>query len=269
MQTIKNLIYIILNFLTFPFKPSRASILMYHSVGGNGFFFSVTPDDFEKQMNYLKKKKYRVVGLADLVDKIRRGERIKPKTVVITLDDGFLDNYENVYPVLKKHNFPATIFIATKYVGSEMKVTEGNLKMINWDQMKEMKASGLFEFASHTHSHPKMKNLSLNDFVVEMDESRKAFTARLYYGQVGQVRKIFAYPKGEFTQEQNNYLKENGIISFGVSSGLASAKSDLQNIPRNFIYRDCSFAEFKGKIGYGVVFYNFIKSFVPWKRKTI
>src|SRR3989344_3122644 len=102
-----------------------ASILMYHSIAENGVFFTVKPSEFERQMKYLSKNK-----------------KIPRKTVVLTFDDGYLDNYENAFPVLKKYNFPATIFVATGFVGGKKNNSSNEpLSMMTWEKMRSIRLS--------------------------------------------------------------------------------------------------------------------------------
>ena len=64
---------------------------------------------------------YHPVSLADAVQQIREGQKFRPGTVAITFDDGYLDVYQNAYPLLKAYNIPATLFITTGVIGNECK----------------------------------------------------------------------------------------------------------------------------------------------------
>ena len=94
-------------------------VLPYHSVvdNPNPFFPQVSLSLFEKHMAHLAKN-YRVIDFETLMERIRSKESIR-KCVVITFDDGFLDNLEVVAPVLKKYNFPATIFLTTDFIDNK------------------------------------------------------------------------------------------------------------------------------------------------------
>lgn len=98
-----------------------AIILMYHSIinSKNDNFidqtYAMNVDDFERQMKFLFKHRY-VISMDELSQKLTEGETPKRGTVVITFDDGYLDNYELAAPILKKYNLPATIYLATGYV---------------------------------------------------------------------------------------------------------------------------------------------------------
>lgn len=108
---------------------SSAVILVYHRVGPQEDTWSslpVSPLDFERQIRYLYQA-YEVLPLDKLVQYIQEGKTLPPKAAVITFDDGYKDNYSYAYPILKKYNVPATIFLATGHIGT------GNLFW--WDKV--------------------------------------------------------------------------------------------------------------------------------------
>jgi len=95
---------------------NKASILMYHRVPGSpfsagGFCFNV----FEKQINYLVKH-YNIISLEELVTHLKNGRSLPNNAVTITFDDGYVDNYLYAYPILKKYNAPASIFLSTNFI---------------------------------------------------------------------------------------------------------------------------------------------------------
>jgi len=96
----------------------RFQILSYHKVSPDAhpFFAPIHPAVFEQQMQFLKSC-YRVMSLEELVDRTICGD-IPTRSVAITFDDGYRDNYEYAFPILKKYQLPATIFIATGAIGT-------------------------------------------------------------------------------------------------------------------------------------------------------
>jgi len=98
---------------------SQVAILMYHRVVPQRDIwflpYSITVSDFENQLKYLIKQ-YTILSLDELVDHIYEQKPLPKKAVVITLDDGYKDNYRYAYPILKKYGVPATIFLATGYI---------------------------------------------------------------------------------------------------------------------------------------------------------
>ncbi|MDD2753541.1 MAG: polysaccharide deacetylase family protein [Candidatus Portnoybacteria bacterium] len=260
-ETIKKIIYLFLNAFSIAarlfYRSPRVSILMYHSIGDNGAFFTVTPKEFAWQMAYLNEHDFQVVSLAQLTGKLKRGEKLSDKTVALTFDDGYADNFTSAWPILKKYNFPATIFLATDYIGRSFTNSENvRIKVLDQAQIKEMVSSGLVEFGSHTHTHPRLENLSAADFIKEVRQSKEALE-----DLIGQPCRLFAYPKGCFRNDFFAILKEMGFTAaFSVKEGLVSPGDELWALKRNFIYRAGGRAQFKGKLTYSVVIYNWPKN---------
>ncbi|MBI4352366.1 MAG: polysaccharide deacetylase family protein [Candidatus Omnitrophica bacterium] len=161
---------------------------MYHHVGYTTEKTSlyVTPETFERQMEFLKVHGYRVLPLAELVDRIHHGKNIPWNAVVITFDDGHVDNFNYAFPVLKKMNFPAAIFVITHNVNQEGWLTEEDLKILD--------ESGL-EIGSHTVHHAYLPKLKPEEAVLELTESKKALEEIL-----GHPITLLSYPAGGFTE---------------------------------------------------------------------
>lgn len=256
---IKNTIFFFLNIFFCFSRREKASVLMYHSVGENNIMFNVTPEDFERQMSYLKRKKYNVIKLSELASVMRNRAKFEKKTIVITLDDGFKNNYANAFHVLKKYNFPATIFLATAYIGKKMGNSFGvPLDIMSWEEAREMEESGLIDFAFHSHTHPQnMSELSFDDFRQEIEISKK-----LMFANLKKPLMFFAYPRGKFNQEQKEFLQQNGFdAGLEADDGLVKAGDDPFSIKRNFIYSKGGFSQFKGKLCSTVEVFNKIRDF--------
>lgn len=252
---IKEWIYSLMNILFYFINPPGASILMYHSIGKNDFLFNVAPDNFARQMRYLKDKNYKVAKLADIIEKIKNKEKISSKTVVITFDDGYKDNYSEAFSVLQENNFPATVFLSTFYIGGKF----NGLDILNWREIKEMENSGLIDFGFHSHTHPrKMADMDDKDFYREVKMSKEIINHN-----ISKPLFVFAYPKGSYNENQIEFLKKDGFLgAVAVNEGLAGQNDDIFKLKRNFIHKNCGLAEFKGKLGFSVVFYNFIKKII-------
>lgn len=253
---IKNAAYFSANIFSYFFPSSKSSVLMYHSIGDNGVLFTVTTEDLEKQLAFLKNKKYNVMRLADLIEKLKNKEKIPSKTIVLTFDDAYRDNYLNAFSLLKKYNLPATVFIPTAYVGKEMLNSEGkSIPVMSWAEAQEMEESGLVDFASHSHTHPMMNKISFEKFVNEVKTSENILNQNLKR----QV-KIFSFPKGKFKPEHTDYLKDQGYLgAVTVKEGLIYANDDLFTLKRNFVFSKGGFSQFKGKLGRSVEIMNWLK----------
>jgi len=178
-------------------------ILMYHSVSsadikpvfvighhreGKLRLLNVSPQSFDKQMGYLQNNGYQVISLDDYVEGNRQGKKFSHRTVVITFDDGYQDNYTNAFPILKKYHFPATIFLISDIVGI-------NPDILNWEQVKEMGKYGI-TFGSHTRHHAYLPSLSKGQMKDEILGSKRAIEEHL-----GKPVYYLAYPSGGFSEQ--------------------------------------------------------------------
>ena len=101
--------------------PRQTRILAYHRIDWLTNYpwgeLPVTPDEFEAQINYIVEH-YKVISLEELYISIQQKRKLPHNAVVITIDDGYKDIYTNAYPILKKYNIPATVFLATGSIGT-------------------------------------------------------------------------------------------------------------------------------------------------------
>jgi len=188
-------------------------VLMYHSVNPkvNPAMRSliVSPGSFERQMRFLKSHHYNVVSLDKVSRLMRDKKRIPSKTVAITFDDGFKDNYVYAYPVLKKLSFPATISVIYDEVGRP----EGD--RLSWDEIKEMQASGLITIGSHTFGpEPLVDIKSEAELRRQIIDSKKAFEEKLKTPVDG-----FCYVGGLFTPHIKELVKEAGY-KYAIATAL-------------------------------------------------
>ena len=130
---------------------AQVIVLCYHRLEGKaGGALSIDPGLFKQQMQEIKDRGLAVISMQDFLA-WRRGEKtIPPKSVLITIDDGYLSGYEVGFPVLKEFHYPATYFIYTEYVN------KGG-KSMTWDQLAELRDAGM-EIGSHTVSHVDLRH---------------------------------------------------------------------------------------------------------------
>ncbi|MFZ5753318.1 MAG: polysaccharide deacetylase family protein [Bacillota bacterium] len=143
-----------------PARSFAVPVLMYHHFAPPGLNIAynnviLAPARFERQMKYLKENRYNVIFLRELCEAMEKGKPLPPKTVVITMDDGYESNYVYAFPILKKYNIKATINLIVSFVKEENPTGFNPEKttFLSWKQVKEMQASGLVDFQSHTFNH--------------------------------------------------------------------------------------------------------------------
>jgi len=187
-----------------------AAVLMYHSVGapnGRTTCLDVTEEAFARQMAFLHARGFHVIRLAELADILRRGEKVKPRTVVITFDDGYDNNYTKAFPVLKKYGFPATIFVIAGRLGEDYDVARGvSARIMTPQMMQDMVASGLIDIGSHTKHHYYLPYVRNEALLWEEIRGSKTFLE----SAVGVPVVALAYPLGGYTRRTEEMARRAG-----------------------------------------------------------
>lgn len=182
----------------------KVPVLMYHGVSddtwGSAELF-VRPSDLEEELKYLQDNGYTPIWFSDLhrVDEIE-------KPVILTFDDGYKDNYEELFPLLQKYETKATVFVITHNLGY-------NKNFMTWEQAKEMADSGLVAIESHTVTHPHLNAISREQQIEELQGSYEAILE-----QIGRPPQVICYPYGDFnsdTQDIGRGYYQCGIMMNG------------------------------------------------------
>lgn len=181
-------------------------ILCYHRFGPRASKLTVTAAAFAAQMEYLARNGYRVISLQQLAGFLEAREPLPKKTVIITIDDGYRATYDIAYPILKKHGFPATVFLYSDFVGATDALT--------WAQMKEMAASRLIDIQPHSKTH---SNLTLR-LPGEPEARYRERVRREVDAPVGAIRErlalpsfTYAYPYGDVNDMVIGELTRVGV----------------------------------------------------------
>lgn len=193
-------------------------IIMYHSVSPlaqKKNLLAVSADTFERQMRFLKEHRYNVVSLEDLASLIKDRKSLPPRTLAITLDDGYEDNFIYAFPILKKYNLPATIFIIINEVGRP----QGD--RLSWEQINQMQSSGLVTFGSHTFGPEPLTNIYTSR-LVKFDiggyfKEQIAGSKMILEKKLGKPVNIFSYPEGRF----NEAIRQE-VIDAGYKAAVAT-----------------------------------------------
>ena len=147
-------------------------VLMYHKIGDypSGSELKklwVTTADFRKQLEYLRDHGYTAVDFRDWRDAEKGVKPLPVNPVMITFDDGYMNNYDLAFPPLKEFGMKGCIFLVyetlEKHNSWHDPKTEPWLKMLTWAQIQEMQESGLVEFGSHTMRHRNLAELPLDE----------------------------------------------------------------------------------------------------------
>lgn len=137
-------------------RPREVPILMYHGIGeGRESVWIVRTSDFEKHLQHLRREGYESILPSDLVAHRRWGKPLPRKPVILTFDDGYLNNLENAEPLLRKYGFRGIVYLITGLVADspgERKTYEGS-PCLTWDEVRAMRRRGVLTFGGHTRNH--------------------------------------------------------------------------------------------------------------------
>ena len=200
-------------------------VLNYHQVEPkDGNPLTLWPEQFEAQMEYLAAEGYTTITIDEMMDALENGTSLPEKSVIITFDDGYADNYEYAYPILKKYGFKATIFLIYDF-------TNTYPNYLTWDQVAEMKASGLIHFESHTMTHANLAELtSVDELRHEIADSHDLLSEKLGYDM-----HYIAYPGGRVNAEIERITSAAGYrggftVHYGLSTP-AEGRYQMDRIP--------------------------------------
>ena len=226
-----------------PARSADASvpILLYHRFDASsaGSAMVVTPPVFEQQLNWLADHGYKVARLGAVVDALRGGGQIDPRTVVITVDDSWRSQYTEMFPIILRHGIPLTLFVVAHAVSME------NAEL-TWDEIDEMTKSGLVDVQSHTLSHPHLLRMRARQrpavyqaFVnIELSGSKALLEEKLK-----RPVSYLAWPYGEVDADLERAASAAGYCAaFAVAGRQARAGDNPFALPR-IVVRDADRGE--------------------------
>lgn len=241
-------------------KKYEVPVIMYHRVINNAenegvYGTYIYEDMFKKHLQYLKDKNYTVITFKDL-DKIGWRNRFEKgkKYIILTFDDGYKDNYDLAFPILKEFNFKATIFLMGSLTYNEWDVKAGGerkFSLMSVEMIKEMQDYGI-EFGAHTFNHPKINTLSNEEIEHQIVDVKKPLEEK-----IGKEIITFAYPYGILNDYAKEMAKKAGYtFALATDSGSVCLSDDLYQIRRIAIFPNTNLFSFKRKVAGN---YNFIK----------
>lgn len=204
-------------------------ILLYHHIdAAMPASTSISRELFAEHMEYVAKNGYKVVPLAKLLSAVRKGRKIRPRTLAITFDDAYPSILHNALPVLQHHKWPFTVFASTEDIDRD---TEGYL---GWDELRELE-SHRGTIANHGHKHQHMLARQTDE---SNEEWRSRITGDIQFAQnrleaeLKRPAKLFSYPYGEFDAELIEVVSELGYLAVGQQSGPVGPHSSPYAAPR-------------------------------------
>jgi len=150
---------------------------------------SVSPQNFEAQLRYLRDEGYTTIHLSDLLYYLAQGQPLPKKPIVLTFDDGYRDNYDNAFFLLHKYDMVGTFFLITDFIDQE------RADYMTWPQVRVMVRCGM-ELGSHSRDHPELSGRSTDFLVWQVLGSREMIESR-----VGITPRFFSYPSGQYDDQ--------------------------------------------------------------------
>ena len=193
----------------YPAGEIRIPILMYHHVAdlGKSSRYSVSPQDFEKQISSLRSWGYTAISLSQLVQTIEQGGDLPVKPVAITFDDGYRDLYQNALPIMERYGYTGTAYVIVKYIGGG--------GYMNTKQLKELVDRG-WEVGSHSQTHANLRKIKSQLVENEIFNSRQALEEMLSIPVLS-----FSYPYGSANPTLLKLVQQAGY-KYGVGVGSSS-----------------------------------------------
>jgi len=223
-------------------------ILTYHRVGDPTHGppgITIPVSEFTWQADLLVKTGFTSYNLEAFIKTLHGTKESRGRTLLITFDDGYEEFYSVAWPILKERKLSATVFITTGVIGgvNSWDTSGGSLKILAKEQIVELSSDGL-DFGAHTHSHPQLPELSEEDALREIRESKAVLEELL-----GQSVRAFCYPYGRSTPMLKRIIASEGFAcAFASDTGPQDFKEDPFEIRRIGIFPGLTRAGFLRKI---------------------
>ena len=262
------LIFLMFFFGAVSAKEQQFLVLNYHDiVKAEGPFNStdVSILHFEEHLAWLKKTGYKIVSVQNILD-AAAGKALPDKAVLLVFDDGYQSFYTRVFPLLKKHHYPATLALVGTWMDGNVTANDPGKPLLTWGQIRELVQSGLVEIASHSYDLHKgvLANPQGNTqaaavtriyddpmLVYETDEEYRERihnallkSAEFIFQHAGIRPRVMVWPYGEYNQFAVQAAREAGMpITMGLIDG-TNTVADLSALRRLIISQDPDVNEF-------------------------
>ena len=232
-------------------------VLMYHHVSPAPGLITVAPQNFRAQIRWLAINGWRGITCDDFA-RFLNGEQLPDRSVLITFDDGYLDNWVHAAPILAEFGLHAVLFLITGHIGGDgsprpqvgapgapdcpdhrtckARIAKGDADsvMLRWAEVEAMQSSATFEFHSHTHTHTRWDKIEAEvatrqqHLAQDLALSRETLASRL-----GGVSAHLCWPQGYHDEDYRRTATHGGFKYFyTVEKGVATQRTDPARIPR-------------------------------------
>lgn len=215
-------------------------VLYYHSVLPDSEVaapneVTISPEKLKEELQLVKDLGYTTLTLSELNNYLNNNMEIPEKSIVITFDDGYTDNYIHAFPILKELEMKATIFMIASQVDSGYYMSQ--------DQLKDMSNYGI-DIGSHTDNHVYLDKLSYNEQLKEMKDSKEKLEKIL-----GKEVISIAYPYGNYNENTKKAAEAAGYtLAFTTNKGLDKRTGNKLELNRIYVSSTYSLDTFKERL---------------------
>lgn len=198
-------------------------VLYYHSVNDTvDNEVTISPELLKKQLEYIKYQGYITLSMNEVENYILYNQPIPEKSILITFDDGYMDNYYKAYPILKELNMKATIFCITSELDGSYYLSE--------EALKEMSQNNI-DIESHTVNHLHLNKLTYDEQLKEMSGSKTKLE-----NITGKKVTSIAFPFGDYNEDSVKAAKNAGYsIAFTTNKGFADRDDNPLELNRIYV----------------------------------
>lgn len=236
-------------------------ILMYHRVtdAHPDDRLCVPPHAFAAQMHALHAAGYRTVTFAQAIERLSGGSACPPKSVVLTFDDGFEDNFLHAAPALARHGFSGCFFVPSGFLAAGPGGYAPADRPMTWEQLRELASRG-HEIGAHAVTHRKLTMLALDEARAEIRESKRTLEQ-----QLGRPVEFFCYPAGDHNPAIRAAVQAAGYRgACTVAPGANAPGADRFALRRTEISAFDSPADFTKKLAGA---YDWLHAAVQWTQR--
>lgn len=228
---------------------TKIPVLLYHSIlpaevnEDLDNLSIITPEVFESHMAYLHDAGFETITTEELSAFVDENKKLPGKRVMITFDDGYLDNYVYAYDILKKYGFTAVDFLIGRTVTEEPQAFEPML-FPRFSHAEIGQSADVFEFGSHTFDMHSREDDGTPFLFLKTKEEIAADFEKSF--SIPGTKRILAYPFGKYDRQTVEVLEElHCPLGFTVNHGYVTWRTGSYDIPRYSIHSTMSMEDFK------------------------
>lgn len=219
-------------------KESQVFVLCYHSIDTDGWRFSVSPDNFKKQINYLLRC-YRPLSLPELATYLRGEIKFNGSHFLITFDDGYR-NILSIYDFCQRVGVRPSVFVLSQPAKADRRQLQSQNPLLESNELVFLKKSG-WVIGCHSATHPDFRSLSAKEKAKEISGSKRELEEQLHAPV-----DYFAYPKGVYNEEIKEEVRRAGYrLAFSMDNYELKKDSNPLTLPRTGVDGTHTFEEFK------------------------